>query len=394
VLGQPATVRCRPGLWLSLALAVWLAACAAPPQLPNAGGSPGSPPQPPNSGGSPAASAASSPVAGGLPQNAGSVGSAAAGAPAVAATAPPAPIRVTVNWTAPAGVFAPFWAAQDAGIFREQGLDVNLVNIPGTAQAGQAMVAGEVPISSLDPAAAMQANVNGADLVMLYAQTNGLNFAIMSLPSIADPEALRGKTLGISRIGSASHTGALVALQAWGLEPDRDVSLRQLGDFGNVLPAFETGQLDAATIGLPLRRDTRARFHQLMNVMTEGPPFPTTTITAPRAWVAANEEAVRRFGRAWVASIHRVKRDKPLGLELIHKYLQLDDPEVVEDEYEHAAASLPDVPYVSEDGVGRVLEFLVPREPALAGHQATEWIDSRFMRELDQSGFVRQVVGR
>ena len=206
------------------------------------------------------------------------------------------------------------------------------------------MIAGELPVSPLDPAAAMSANVNGADLVMLYAQTNGLNFAIMSLPGIADPQALRGKTMGISRLGSASHTGAVVALQAWGLEPDHDVSLRQLGDFGNVLPAFETGQLDAATIGLPLRRDTRSRFNMLMNLMTEGPPFPTTTVTAPRAWVAANEEAVRRFGRAWIASIQRMKRDKPLTLELTRKYLQLDDPEVVEDEYEHAVASLPTCP--------------------------------------------------
>jgi NitT/TauT family transport system substrate-binding protein len=318
--------------------------------------------------------------------------------PATASTAvPPAPaglIPLTVNWTAPSSSFAALWVAQDAGLFREQGLDVNLVNIPNTSTAAQAMVAGEVQVSSLDPAAVMQASVNGADLVMLYGQMDRLNFAIMSQPSIRDPQELKGKTMGISRLGSASHTAAVVALRGWGLEPDRDVSLRQLGNFGNVLPAFETGQLDAGTIGLPVRRDTRARFHQLINLMAEGPAFPTTAISAPRAWATGNTEAGLRYGRAYILAIQRFKRDKALTLELFRKYLQLDDPEALEDEYEHAVSSLPDVPYVSEEGVTRVLESLVAQEPSLAGRQAAEWIDYRFMRELEASGFVRQVTGQ
>jgi len=333
------------------------------------------------------------PVAGAPAPTAPSERPASAPPPAAAPTLPLAPLPVTINWTAPAGVMAPFWVAHETGLYREQGLDADLVHIANTSQAAQAMLAGQVQISLLDPAAVMQASVNGADFVMLYGQQRSLNFAIMSLPAIREPQELKGKSMGISRLGSASHTAAMVALRSWGLEPDRDVALRQLGDFGNVLPAFETGQLEAATVGLPVRRGTRARFNLLMNLGTEGPAFPTTVISAQRAWATANPETVLRFGRAHMLAIQRFKKDRALTTELIGKYMQIDDPEVLEDEYEHAVSVIPDVPWVDEQGVALVLEFLIAREPSLAGRQATEWVEPRFMRELEASGFARQVTG-
>ena len=373
---RAAALRAEPPYWLGVwvALACLLGACAPSPT-----------PERAASGASATGAPAPAPV---------SAHPATAPAQPTMPTTPRELLPVTINWTAPAGVMSPFWVGYETGLYREQGLDANLVHIANTSQAAQAMLAGEVQISLLDPAAVMQASVNGADLVMLYGQQRSLNFAIMSLPAIREPQELKGKSMGISRLGSASHTAALVALRTWGLEPDRDVALRQLGDFGNVLPAFETGQLDAATVGLPVRRATRARFNMLLNLGTDGPAFPTTVISAQRSWAAANAEAVLRFGRAHMLAIQRVKKDRALTMELIRKYMQLDDPEVLEDEYDHAVSVTPDVPWVDEQGVALVLEFLAGREPSLAGRQAAEWIEPRFMRELETSGFVHQVTGR
>ncbi|HZU05130.1 MAG TPA: ABC transporter substrate-binding protein [Chloroflexota bacterium] len=323
-------------------------------------------------------------------------GTAPAAAPAqpAAEPTPPPPIRLTVNWTAVSGSQSGIWLAYEGGYFREQGLDVELVNIASTSRAIQAMVAGEVQLGSLDPAASIQANLGGADLALLFAATNRLVFSVMSQPSIREPQALRGKTMGITRIGSSTHTAALVALEMWGLAPDRDVSLRQLQEVPAILAALQAGQVDAGVVSPPTNTQARrAGFYELINLATQGPEYPSVSVGGPRSWITANEEAVRRFARAYVLGIHRLKTDKPFALEVYRKYLKVEDPEILEDTYAQFSTYFPSVPYISEEGLARLIEDLAKEEPRLAGRQPAEFIDSRFLRELEASGFIRQVVG-
>ena len=153
-------------------------------------------------------------------------------APAASAPAatPPAPLHVVANWTQPTGSMSGIWIAQEAGLFREQGLDLELLNIPNTSRVLQTMAAGEMNLSPLDPATTVRASLGGLDVVLLYAQTNRLVFGVYAQPSIPGPQDLRGKVIGTTRIGASNHTATLVALDTWGLVPDRDVALRQLGE--------------------------------------------------------------------------------------------------------------------------------------------------------------------
>ncbi len=302
-------------------------------------------------------------------------------------TASPAPLRLTLNWTAPSGVQVPLWLAYERGIFREMGLEVELVHIATTSRVIQAMAAGEVHLSPLDPATAVRATLGGAETVLLLAMTNHLNFAIMSQPSIQEPQALLGKTLGVTRIGASTHTAALVALRGWGLVPDRDVSLRQLGEITAIPAALEAGQIDAGVISQPADRRLRAVYPTLLDLAVQGPEYPSVAIGGPRAWVASNEEAVRRFTHAYVLAVQQAKRDKALAIELFRQYMQVDDAERLEDIYVNFSHAVPDVPYVSEVGFRRVLDDLMGEEPRLAGRQPAEFIDSRFVRELEAAGF-------
>jgi NitT/TauT family transport system substrate-binding protein len=347
---------------LSLALALLVVACAAPaaPAKP----APAAPPAAP-----------------------------AAGASVAPTAVPAAPLRLTVNYSAINGAQAATWTAYEAGYFREQGLDVELTAVNNTSRVLQAMLAGEIDLSSLDPAAAVQASLEGADFVLLFAAANRLIFSVLSQPSIQRPDELRGKVLGITRLGSAAHNAGRVALKLWGLAPDRDVSLLQLGEASAILAGLEARQIDAGVMSAPT--STRARlagFNELINLNTQGPEYPSIAIGGPRAWVNANEEAVRRFARAYVQAIHRFKTDRAFGLEIYRKYAKLEDPALLEDTYVQFAASFPDAPYVSEVGLAAMLEDLVGEDPRLAGRQPSDWIDSRFVRELEAAGFIAQLA--
>jgi NitT/TauT family transport system substrate-binding protein len=314
---------------------------------------------------------------------------------ASAAAAPPAaaaPLRVVGNWTAPTHAMMPLWVAQDNGVFREQGLDVELLNVPGTSQVIQTMVAGELQISPLDPAATVQANLGGADIVLLLSMHNRLPFSIVSQPTIREPDGLRGGSMGVTRIGSSSHTAAGVALRSWGLQPDRDVAFRLLGTTPAIFAALEAGQIESGVATLPLPPPVRDGYTELVNLAANGPEYPSVAIGGPRAWIAANEEATRRFLRGYVLARERARADKAVALAAFRKYMQLDDPAQLDDTYATYLSMYEAVPYVSEAGFARVLEDLVAEEPRAAGHRPAEYIDSRYVREMEDSGFLRQAA--
>jgi ABC-type nitrate/sulfonate/bicarbonate transport system substrate-binding protein len=316
-------------------------------------------------------------------------------APVAVATAVVAPIHLLVNYAAVGPSQSGLWATYEGGYLREQGLDGELTNVANTARAVQAMMQGDVHISMMEPATAIQISQSGADTVMLFGAVNRLLYSVMSQSSITDPQLMRGRVLGITRIGSATHSAARVALQDWGMVPDRDVALRQLGENSAVYVALDAGQIDAGMMTSPFNiRARREGYYELADLSKEGPEYVSLAVGGLRSWVGANEEAMRRFARAYAQAIHRLKTDKPWALGVWRKYMQTDDEQLLEDSYAAYRDHFPSPPYVSEEGLARLLQDLVADDPRLVGRPATDWVDGRFVRELETSGFMRQLTGQ
>jgi NitT/TauT family transport system substrate-binding protein len=181
-----------------------------------------------------------------------------------------------------------------------------------------------------------------------------------------------------------------VALGSWGLAQDRDVSVRQVGTVPNILAGMQAGQLDGGSLSPPTNGVAKqAGFHELIDLSTQGPEYASVALGGLRAWVGANEEAVRRFGRAYVQGIQRFKTDKPFALEVYHKYLQTDDAALLDATYAQFLTLMPNPPYISEVGMANALADLALDEPRVVGRQASEWIDSRYVRELETAGLTR-----
>lgn len=312
-----------------------------------------------------------------------------AGAAAPTAGPPAPPLRLIANYSARGPGQSGIWLAYEGGYFQENGLDAELTNVAATPRIIPAMLVGEVHISGMDPGASILASFEGIDIALLFAGTNRPAFSVVTQPSIRRPEDLRGKSLGISRLGASTHTSALLALSLWGLEPDRDVAFRQLGESAAMLAAMQAHQLDAAMLGVPWNSVARREgFHELFNLATQGPEYPTVIVGALRSWAAANEETVRRAARAYTQGRLRLLSDKPWAIEVFRKYLQLDDTEALEEFYAWVSNCCPRVPYVSEEGTARLMADLAREEPRLLGRQPSEWIASRFLREVEASGIA------
>jgi len=346
------------------------------------------------SGGAASPAAPTTPAAASQPAGGGTAGAPPAAGSAATATLPPAPLKLVANYAARGSGQSGFWMGYEGGYFREQGLDVELMNITSTSPVIQAMLANELQLGGIDASASIQATVSGADLALLIAGSNHSVFSIISQPEIQDPQQLRGKVMGVTRIGSATQSAGLLALDMWGLEPERDVAFRQLGQVPAILAALEAKQVDAGVLSLPSTTFARrAGFHELINLATQGPEYPSIVVSGLRSWVNGNEEAMRRFTRGFVQGVHRGRTDKAWAEDVYRQYVEVDDAEILDEMYAEFERCCPRVPYVSEEGIARLLAALAKDEPRLAGKQPSDFIESRFLRELETSGFIRQVMG-
>src|SRR5262245_23131521 len=196
-----------------------------------------------------------------------------AGLPFLAASPAAGQNPVRINWTAVTGAQSGMFMAKQEGLFKKNGLEVELIHIPSSSRGIQAILAGEIAFSFMDGANAVQANLKGANLALIAGATNRQVFSLMAKPEFKSVDDLRGKKIGITRVGSSTHTSALFALGTAGLKPS-DYQILPLVEVPNIFTALVAGQIDAGVVSPPTNsRAKKAGFKELMNLAKDGPEY-------------------------------------------------------------------------------------------------------------------------
>jgi ABC-type nitrate/sulfonate/bicarbonate transport system substrate-binding protein len=133
-------------------------------------------------------------------------------------------------------------------------------------------------------------------------------------------------------------------------------------------------------------RAKRSGFVELMNVAKEGPEFVSVAVGTSRSYIKAHEEIVRRVVRAYAEGVQIFKASKTAALRMIQKQLKVSDPEIQEDTYTQFRDYLEYPPYVSRKGMEAVLAEIADKDPAAKNVKAEDFIDMRFVMELDKKG--------
>lgn len=311
---------------------------------------------------------------------------------AVAPAAAQIPVRI--NWTAVTGAQSGMFMARQEGLFKKNGLEVELIHIPSSSRAIQAILAGEIAISFMDGSNAAQANLKGANLALIAGATNRQVFSLMAKQEIKRISDLRGKKIGITRIGSSTHTSALYALGSVGLKP-ADVQLLPLVEVPNIFTALAAGQIDAGVVSPPTNaRAKRAGFIELMNIAKEGPEFVSVAVGTSRTFIKTNEDTVRRVVRSYAEGIQVFKSNKTAALKMFANQLKVKEVEIQEDTYNQFREYLEFPPYVSRKGMEAVLTDIAVTNPAAKAARPDDFLDMRFVADLDKEGFLKKGAGR
>jgi len=297
--------------------------------------------------------------------------------------------RMHVGYSAQAGAFAPIWITKEAGLFQKNGLDVNLIFIPGGPTAAASMLAGEVQAVAMAGPAVVSSNLAGTDLVMIAGIVNTFAFQIITVKDITTAQQLKGKRVGVNRFGTAPDIAARFALRRMGLNP-AEVTILQLGEQSTRLAAMKAGQLDAAIVLPPITTIAqREGMNVLLDMSELGAEYQITGLASSQSFIMRHRSSALKLMRAFVEGIHFYKTRKKESMAIIAKYMRTDDMEAVGATWDYFANRIvPKKPYPSAQGIKALLELAAKERPEAAKVPPERMMNISLLKELDESGFI------
>jgi ABC-type nitrate/sulfonate/bicarbonate transport system substrate-binding protein len=284
------------------------------------------------------------------------------------------------------------WLAKEGNYYEKHGLNVEVISIPGSSLALQAMLSGELPIIQAGGAGPIQANLSGTDTVIIATIAKKFSWWIFSQPNINRMEDLKGKVFGTTRFGTQSDLASRIALRRHGLDPERDVTMVQTGGPAETVSAMMTGKIHAAAISPPATLQARrVKLKELLDLSKLDVDYHVNGLVTTRRFLKSNEDIARRFLRAYVEGAARGQKDKAFAMKTMGKYFRTDDREVLEETYDLIIKDGFNIPPYPA-GITSLLEGLDKQFPKAKTAKPEDFTDSRLVRELDQSGFIRSLA--
>jgi ABC-type nitrate/sulfonate/bicarbonate transport system substrate-binding protein len=302
--------------------------------------------------------------------------------------------KLRVAYAAITAAFSIPWVAKEAGIFQRHGLDVELVYIAAGSRAVQTLVGGSIDVAAIGGPAGVDAKLAGADTIYVAIPVNRVIVFTVAAPQIQRVEELRGKSIGVTRIGTVTDFFTRLYLRQNGLVPDRDVMIRQTGGLPETVAALKAGQIHAGTFGFPAVLHARAAgFHVLVDYNTQGFRYPLSSIVVTQKLLRTQESVMRRFLEAHIEAVHRFRADPGVAMNVIGKYTQTADRSILEETQRVYASVFQRVPYPDVEDMKLGLTQVSETNPRARGADPHDFVDGRLLREIEASGFVKRLYG-
>lgn len=289
------------------------------------------------------------------------------------------PIPVRTAYSALSAGIGTLWLSHENGHFRKRGLDSDLVYIRGGTTAVQALLAGEIQFGHLSPAPMMTAWAQGADFAWIGTTTHQMVFTLMAEAGIVKGTDLKGKKIGITRLGSASDLAVRAALEQFGLNL-KDVTMISLGGIPEILAAMRAGAVNAGILSPPT--STAARdlgYRPLLHIPDLGREFTFSGIAVRRSFVQSQPEIARAYMAALTDGAKVYKEDSRAALRVLRKYMRAED-RILESGYKEYDKAISSPPYPGLKGLEAVRDSLLDSTPQLKQADLKKFIDDRFVK--------------
>ena len=298
------------------------------------------------------------------------------------------PVRVMTGYAATSGPHAVLWMAREAGLFDKNGIKAEVAYIRSGSTMAQTLVSGEIQLSQMGGPAMLAAGVAGMDVTFVAVALNTTPIVIMG--TVSRMEDLKGKGIGVTRYGSNTDISARFAIRKAGLQPDQDVALIQLEDYAGIMGGIASGRIAAGALADPFTDHAkRLGYKEIADLAALGLEFPFVGIAAKKSYIKDNQDIVQRFVRAHTEAIAIYKNNRELAMQVTSKYTGIKDPAILASTVDFYTPKLQRVPYPTAGGLRFVLDQVAIREPKAKNFAPETFMDTRFVKQLEDSGFIK-----
>ena len=301
--------------------------------------------------------------------------------------------KIKISYSSIDAPNANWYIAEYKRLYQKYGLDTDLVFISSSTTNVAAVVAGSVKVGNISGGALANAAVGGADLVCVGSFINTLPYDLVVNESIKSPQGLKGKSVGISRVGSSSDVAARVLLKALGLEPDKDVAILQVGGSPERAASFRTGRIAGFTSPPGTVELAEGMPHRILVSMGDLPkpfPFPYVCVTTTKSYLASNRATVKRIMMALIDATHFFKTQKEESKKIFAKYSRQNNEAYLEAGYKANTKLFERVPLVTKEGMEIQIKEALVRKPG-AIFKVSDVVDDSIVTELEKEGFIDRI---
>ena len=301
------------------------------------------------------------------------------------------PTKIVIAHAAMNARVLPLWTAKEQGFFLKYGVPFEAIFIRQAPTLVAALTSGDIQIGYTGGTAVLGAAAGGVDLKILAAFTNRVTYDVVTRPGIKTPEELRGKKFGVQSIGGTVWMGAILALEHFGLDPDRDkVSLIAVGDQVVLAQALMVGTIDATVLDGVMSRTLREKgFTILAELSKLNLPITSVGIIARGSFIQKNPQAIENLLKALLEAEAFIfaPSNKAAVLNILKRYLRVGEQDA-EEGYRDVLTGIDRKPYPTLAGLRNIQRLMKLRNPNVEKVKVEELVDDRFLKKLDESGFI------
>ena len=295
--------------------------------------------------------------------------------------------NVTIAYTSISPQYGPVWIAKEAGFFRKNGVNAQLVYMRGGEIATQALVSDDVNFINAGGGGVVDAVLGGADIFMIASPINQEPQVLVAKKEIKDIRQLRGKRLAVNSLAGPAMLSLKIILAASGLDPERDVTYLATGPSANRYGALQLGQVEAATLAPPFTFSARKAGYTFFEDLpaTKQAELPNAALATSRRFADAEPLATEMVVKSVIEGIHFYKTEKRKTAAILKQYMKMQDGEELDETYSFYVKLFAEKPYPTGKGIQTILDWSKRADARKAAPM--QFMQTKFIENLDKHGF-------
>lgn len=300
--------------------------------------------------------------------------------------------KIAVSMVGKNQAYLPVWVAQQKGMFKEKGFDVETVSVRSVDVEAQALLSGSVQFSTMAADGVIRLVEKGVDMKIVASINNAAGFSLVGRKEIKSLKDLKGTTLGVSGLASGATVLMKEVLRANGLEFPRDYKMISVGSTQERMTALQAGAVSAVMLMVPtnyLAMDSG--YPELANIAQYIKEFQFTNVNTSGPWARANPGKVVDFLEAVLRANRWIHDNRKAAVEIAAKEIGVP-VEHADRAYEFYITNKvqPIDGTVPEKGVQKVIESLGELDELKKPYPpASKYIDMSYLKEAQKRVFGR-----